>query len=150
MAKLQERPGMSLDQVFNAVTLVEIEKEHFAVSSEDPDSVILSGLMKGATKKANGPDVVLALNLTFARGWAAAHGALRIVDGLKNLIEEVFELSETQADYSAKAICKNLKVDPNTAMNQNSDVIVPIALSYLENRESFITLIGFALENDIK
>jgi len=137
MAIIQERAGMSFDHVFNVVRLLEVDKNSLAIARDQRGAVILDGLMRGAVVKANGPDVVQALNLTFARGWAAAHGQLAIGEGLKQLIEEVIVLSEEQAKHTARLLCKKLKVDFETPMNEDSEVIVPFAMYYLREENGF-------------
>ena len=149
MAVIQERPGMSFDHVFNVVRLLEVDKQSLAIARDQRAAVILDGLMRGAVVKANGPEVVSALNLTFARGWASAHGSLAIGEGIARLIEEVIVLSETQAKHTAKLLCEKLNVDFETHMNEDSEVIVPFAVYYLREENGFDEVLAETLESGI-
>ena len=149
MAIIQERPGMSFDHVFNTIKLMEVDKHSIAVSSDRRGASILAGLMRNATVKANGPEVVNALNHTFARGWAAAHGDLPIGDGLKQLFFEVIELTESQAFHTARLLCEKLNIDFETPMNEDSEVIVPIAIYYLREVIGFDEVLTETLDGGL-
>lgn len=149
MATIQERAGMSFDHVFYTVRLLEVDRHALAIARDQRGAVLLDGLMRGAIVKANGPEVVYALNLTFARGWAAAHGSLAIGEGLKQLIEEVIVLSELQAKHAAKLLCEKLNVDFDTPMNEDSEVIVPFAMYYLREENGFGEVLTEMLESGI-
>ncbi len=149
MAFIQERPGMSFDHVFNTIKLMEVDKHSFAVARDHFGASILSGLMRGAVIKANGPEVVKALNITFARGWAAAHGSLPIGDGMKQLIWEVIELTESQAEHTARILCEKLNVDFDTPMNEDSEVIAPFATYYLREAHGFDEVLTETLDGGI-
>ena len=149
MATIQERAGMSFDHVFNAVRLLEVDKNSLATARDQRGAVILDGLMRGAVVKANGPEVVYALNLTFARGWASAHGSLAIGEGLARLIEEVIVLTETQAKHASKLLCEKLNVDFDTHMNEDSEVIVPFAIYYLREENGFDEVLTETLDSGI-
>ena len=149
MLLIHERAGMSFDHVFHTIKLMEVDKHSFAVSRDQRGSSILSGLMRGAVVKANGPDVVMALNVTFARGWAAAHGSLAVGEGLKQLISEVIVMTDTQAEYTAKLLCEKLNVDYDTPMNEDSEVIVPFAIYYLREENGFDVELSQTLESGI-
>ena len=148
MAVIQERAGVSFEQVFNAIRLFEEGRQSFAIAADDRGTIVLDGLMRGAVVKANGPEVVSALNMTFARGWAAAHGSLPIGIGIRKLILDVVEISEVAADHAARLICTAVKTDYQTPMNQDSEVIVPFAIYYLRQENGFDDELTVALDSE--
>ena len=126
---LQARQGKHLAQVFSPIRLDETPGGIlFAVTHSG--LVVVDGLMRNATVKANGNEIVYALNMAHVLGWAQSRGNIRIVLALRDLFVETFEVSESAAEIGATMICDRLNVSIGSNLRDNIDDFLKIAREY--------------------
>ena len=126
---VQHRPGRNLDQVFAPIFLAQsLNGRLFASTARG--STLVDGLMRQATVKANGDDVVAALNRAHTLGWACGHQDSSTRDALRDLFVETFDVSANAAEIGATLICDRLKLSGHTVIKNNPDQFLKIGLEY--------------------
>ena len=128
-SNLQVREGKHLAHVFSPIQLDETPGGTlFAVTYSG--AIVLDGLMRNARVKANGNEVVHALNMAHVIGWAQSRGDIRIVHALRDLFVETFEVSESAAEIGATMICDRIKVSISSNLRDNLDDFLKVAIEY--------------------
>jgi hypothetical protein len=94
--------------------------------------------MRQATVKANGDDVVAALNRAHTLGWACGHQDSSTRDALRDLFVETFDVSANAAEIGATLICDRLRVSGHTLIKNNPDQFLKIGLEYQRHPEGII------------
>jgi hypothetical protein len=126
---VQLRPGRNLDQIFAPIFLAQsLNGRLFASTARG--STLVDGLMRQATVKANGDDVVAALNRAHTLGWACSHQDSSTRDALRDLFVETFDVSANAAEIGATLICDRLKLSGHTVIKNNPDQFLKIGLEY--------------------
>lgn len=133
---LQAREGKHLAQVFSPIRLDETPGGIlFAVTHGG--LVVVHGLMRNATVKANGDEIVDALNMAHVLGWAQSRGDMRIVLALRDLFVETFEVSESAAEIGATMICDRLNISIGSNLCDSNDDFLAIAREYRRHPRGF-------------
>lgn len=145
--ELKNRDGKHLAQVLYPIRLREFPNGVLYAATYR-GSVVLEGLMRNAHVKANGDEVVDALNRVHALGWALSRGDVRIVIALRDLIVETFEISENAAELGATLICDDLKISTACNIRENVDEFLKVAQEYKNDPVKFNGFIktGFLME----
>ena len=123
------RPGRHLDQVFAPIVLGATFGGRLLASTAR-GSVLVHGLMRQARVKANGDDVVAALNRAHTLGWACSRQDSSTRDALRDLFVETFDVSANAAEIGATLICDRLKLSGHTLIKNNPDQFLNIGLEY--------------------
>ena len=121
------RPGRNLEQVFAPIILVRSNGGH-QLAATVRGSVVLHGLMRQARVKANGNEVVAALNRAHTLGWAYSRHDSSTRDALRDLFVETFDVSANAAEIGATLICDRLKLSGHTLIKNNPDQFLNIGL----------------------
>jgi len=126
-----------LGQVFSPIQLGEFPNGVlFAATYRG--AVVVDGLMRNATVKANGDEIVDALNLAHALGWAQSRGDIRVVTALRDLLFETFVVSESAAEIGATMICERVDVSISSNLRDDVDEFLKIAREYKRYPLGFI------------
>lgn len=103
----------------------------------DAEKPIVAGLMRNAIVKSNGDQIVEALNLASARGWAFTNRHLKIGEALSQLFQEHFDMDNSQGYTAAILITDLAGVNPQRLLHEDLDAIFPIALLFLNKPIDF-------------
>ena len=126
---LHPREGKHLAQVFSPIRLGEYPNGVlFAATYRG--AVVVDGLMRNATVKANGDEIVDALNRAHALGWAQSRGDIRVVTALRDLLVETFDVTESAAEIGATMICDRIDVSISSNLRDSVDEFLKIAREY--------------------
>ena len=123
------RPGRHLDQVFSPIQRNETPAG-IVYASTARGSLVVDGLMRQAQVKANGDEVVEALNLTHALGWACSRQQSSTRDALRDLFVEIFDVTQNAAEIGATLICDRLNLSGSTLIQKDPDLFLAIAREY--------------------
>ena len=126
---LRPRPGRHLNQVFSPIQLNET-LAGIVYASTARGTLVVDGLMRQARVKANGDEVVAALNLTHALGWACSRQQSSTRDALRVLFVEIFDVNQNAAEIGATLVCDRLKISGNTLIQNDPDLFLAIAREY--------------------
>lgn len=123
------RDGKHLNQVFLPFKAVDLNSGAIGALMAN-GKILVGGLMRNAQVKANGDQVVYALNLAHALGWAQNRAEMRISAALASLYFEVFEITNTAAEIGATLTCDRLKLNSNSLIKDDLDALIQIATDY--------------------
>jgi hypothetical protein len=133
---LNPKDGKHLNQIFCPIKINPSSSGLSASTARG--SLVVDGLMRNATVKANGDDIVEALNLSHALGWAVSRNSLRIGEAIRDLFCEHFEVTSRAAEIGATRLCDRLGVATNHLLSEDPDVFLLIAREYLRHPLGFI------------
>ena len=119
------REGKHLNQIFLPFKAVDLTSGAIGASMEN-GTILVGGLMRNARVKANGDQVVYALNLAHALGWAQSRAEMRISAALASLYFEVFEITHTAAEIGATLTCDRLSINSNALIKDDPDAFIQI------------------------
>lgn len=134
---LQTREGKHLAQVLSPIHLDETPGGILFAATYS-GAVLVDGLMRNARVKANGFQIVHALNMAHVIGWAQSRGDIRIVFALRDLFVETFEVTESAAEIGATMICDRMKVSISSNLRDNLDEFLKVALEYKRYPAGFV------------
>lgn len=123
------REGKHLAHVFSPIQLGETPGGILFAATYS-GAIVVHGLMRNARVKANGNEVVHALNMAHVIGWAKSRGEIRIVLALRDLFVETFEVSESAAEIGATMICDRINVSTSGNLRDNLDDFLKVAMEY--------------------
>jgi len=126
---LRTRPGRHLNQVFTPIQRNETGSG-IVFAHTARGALIVDGLMRQARVKANGDEIVAALNLTHALGWACSRQQSSTRDALRDLFVEIFDVTQNAAEIGATLVCDRLKISGNTLIQNDPDLFLAIAREY--------------------
>jgi isopropylmalate/homocitrate/citramalate synthase len=128
-SNLNPREGKNLAQVFSPLRLGEYPNGVLFAATQR-GAVVVDGLMRNATVKANGDEIVDALNRAHALGWAQSRGNIRVVTALRDLLVETFDVTESAAEIGATMICDRIGVSSSSNLRDGVDEFLKIAREY--------------------
>lgn len=120
------REGKHLNQVFLPFKAIDLASGAIGASMAN-GKILVGGLMRNARVKANGDQVVYALNLAHALGWAQNRAEMRISAALASIYFEFFEITNTAAEIGATLTCDRLKINSNSLIKDDLDAFIQIA-----------------------
>lgn len=126
---LHPREGKSLDLVFAPIRLWGSFTSSLSAKTASK-AIVVDGLMRNATVKANGDDIVTALNRVHALGWATSRSHLKLGAALAELLFETYDVTRNAADIGATLICDRIKLSPSISLCEDPDCFLLIVREY--------------------
>lgn len=126
---LLPREGKSLDHVFAPIRLWGSFTSSMSAKTAS-QAIIVDGLMRNATVKANGDEIVMALNRVHALGWATSRAHSKVGAALAELLFETYDVTKNAADIGATLICDRIRLSPSISLSEDPDCFLQIAREY--------------------